>query len=82
MSDVGSGRNYFYEGLFDAEEPQDAEQRRAFARDRKAQAEQIRVLREAISHYDKALKHAWPEGAMGESFHHWNEARKLLKSTQ
>ena len=25
---------------------------------------------------------AGPEGAMGESFHHWNEARKLLKSTQ
>lgn len=48
MSYVGSGRNYFYEGLFDAEEPQDAEQRRAFARDRKAQAEQIRVLRAAL----------------------------------
>lgn len=44
--------------------------------------ERVRVLREAISHYDKALKHAWPEGAMGESFHHWNEARKLLEATQ
>lgn len=49
MKYVGNnGRNYFYEGLFGAEEQQDAEQRRAFALEREAQAERIRVLREAL----------------------------------
>jgi hypothetical protein len=32
-------------------------------------------LREAIQHYEAALKEAWPEGAKGKSFEHWNTAR-------
>lgn len=60
-----------------------ADHQRADAADTiEAQSEKIRMLRAAIIHYDVALKHAWPEGAMGESFHHWNEARKLLEKTK
>ena len=30
----------------------------------------------AIKEYEDALKAAFPEGATGEAFHHWNAARK------
>ena len=30
----------------------------------------------AIKEYEDALKAAFPEGATGEAFHHWNSARK------
>lgn len=32
----------------------------------------------AIDHYEQALKASWPEGAKGEAFTHWNEARKAM----
>jgi hypothetical protein len=32
----------------------------------------------AIDHYERALKAGWPNGAKGEVFTHWNEARKAL----
>lgn len=32
----------------------------------------------AIDHYEQALKASWTEGAKGEAFTHWNEARKAL----
>jgi hypothetical protein len=35
-------------------------------------------LREAIKHYEAALKLSWPEGAKGEVWEHWNEARRVL----
>lgn len=34
---------------------------------------------EAIAHYEAALKEAFPTGASGDVFHHWNEARKALE---
>ncbi len=37
------------------------------------------VLREAIQHYEAALKLSWPEGAMGDAFDCWNHARILLE---
>ena len=33
---------------------------------------------EAIKHYEAALKEAFPSGATGDVFHHWNEARKII----
>ena len=36
------------------------------------------TLREAVKHYEAALKARWPEGAKGESFEHWNAARAAL----
>jgi Fe-S-cluster-containing dehydrogenase component len=38
--------------------------------------------RAAIQHYEAALKAAFPEGATGEVFNHWNEARKALAQPQ
>jgi len=35
-------------------------------------------LREAIKHYEAALKLSWPEGAKGKAWEHWNEARRVL----
>ncbi len=40
-----------------------------------AQPESLRI---ALDHYEQALKASWPEGAKGEAFTHWNEARKAL----
>jgi hypothetical protein len=37
------------------------------------------VSKEAIAHYEAALKEAFPSGATGDVFHHWNEARKALE---
>ncbi len=34
----------------------------------------------AIDYYEQALKASWPEGANGEAFTHWNEARKAMLS--
>jgi len=39
-------------------------------------------LREAIQHYEAALKEAWPEGAKGKSFEHWNTARIAVQGSQ
>jgi hypothetical protein len=39
-------------------------------------------LREAIQHYEAALKEAWPEGAKGKSFEHWNSARIAIHGSQ
>jgi len=36
--------------------------------------------RAAMQHYEAALKTAFPEGATGEVFNHWNEARKALRN--
>lgn len=36
------------------------------------------MSKEAIEHYEAALKEAFPSGATGNVFHHWNEARKAL----
>ena len=35
---------------------------------------------EAIAHYEAALKEAFPSGATGDVFYHWDEARKALAS--
>lgn len=35
--------------------------------------------KEAIEHYEAALKEAFPSGATGDVFYHWNEARKALE---
>lgn len=43
--------------------------------------ERVKVLEQAIQHYEAALKARWPEGAMGESFGHWNSARAALEIT-
>ena len=39
----------------------------------------IDALREAIQHYEAALKLSWPEGAKGGAFDCWNSARAALK---
>jgi hypothetical protein len=36
------------------------------------------ALREAIKHYEAALKLSWPEGAKGKAWEHWNSARAAL----
>lgn len=36
------------------------------------------MSKEAIKHYESALKEAFPSGATGDVFFHWNEARKAL----
>ena len=36
------------------------------------------MTKNAIAHYEAALKEAFPRGATGEVFHHWNEARYLI----
>lgn len=38
------------------------------------------MTKEAIAHYEAALKEAFPSGATGDVFHHWNEARKILSN--
>ena len=40
--------------------------------------ENLEFIKEAIDHYESALKSAFPTGASGHVFHHWNEARKFL----
>lgn len=35
-------------------------------------------MKSVIEHYEAALKEAFPSGATGAVFHHWNEARKAL----
>lgn len=37
--------------------------------------ERVRVLEDAIRHYEAALTAAWPQGAMGKSYEQWNAAR-------
>jgi hypothetical protein len=44
-----------------------------------AALQRIKVLEQAVQHYEAALKARWPEGAMGESFGHWNSARAALE---
>jgi hypothetical protein len=39
-------------------------------------------LHAAIRHYEAALKEAWPEGAKGKSFEHWNSARIAIHGNQ
>ena len=38
------------------------------------------MSKEAIKHYESALKEAFPSGATGDVFFHWNEARKAPKT--
>jgi hypothetical protein len=33
----------------------------------------------AMKHYEAALLEAFPRGATGDVFHHWNEARKAQR---
>ena len=40
---------------------------------------ELERLREAVAHYDAALSLAFPEGAQGEVFAHWNAARDALR---
>ena len=40
-------------------------------------ADEIERLQRMIDHYEQALKAAFPQGATGMAFEHWNEARKL-----
>jgi len=42
-----------------------------------AMKQKIRTLEQASEFYDAALKPACPEGAKGEAFYNWNEARYL-----
>ena len=42
-----------------------------------AMKQKIRTLEQACDLYDAALKAACPEGAKGEVFYNWNEARYL-----
>lgn len=79
MSDVGNGRSYYYEGLFGAEEPHDGEQRRAFARERDAQAERVRVLRDLLTECEKTLL-MWSDVAPAVSLLY--DIRAALESTQ
>jgi hypothetical protein len=39
-------------------------------------------LHAAIRHYEAALKEAWPEGARGKSFEHWDSARIAIHGSQ
>ncbi|CAB4138781.1 hypothetical protein UFOVP344_53 [uncultured Caudovirales phage] len=63
---------------------------RAFARHRQQTTEALQAdnaklqadnakLREALMHYDAALKSSWPYGAKGDAWEHWNEARITLQ---
>ena len=40
------------------------------------------MSREAIKHYEAALKEAFPSGATGDVFFHWNEARKAIQQAE
>ena len=42
-----------------------------------AMKQKIRTLEQACDLYEAALKAALPEGAKGEVFYNWNEARYL-----
>ena len=42
-----------------------------------AMKQKIRTLEQACEFYDAALKAAYPEGAKGEVFYNWNEARRI-----
>jgi hypothetical protein len=37
---------------------------------------------EAMKHYEAALLEAFPKGASGDVFHHWNEARKAIADAE
>jgi hypothetical protein len=37
------------------------------------------LLRTVITEYEAALKTAFPEGAWGDAFDHWNDARIMMK---
>ena len=39
-------------------------------------------LHTAAAHYEAALREAFPSGATGDVFHHWNEARKLVANAR
>ena len=47
--------------------------------DRAAQQERKPELQEAIVHYEAALAEAFPKGACGKAFEHWNAARIIIK---
>ena len=42
-----------------------------------AMKQKIRTLEQACDLYEAAIKAACPEGAKGEAFWNWNEARRL-----
>lgn len=37
---------------------------------------------EIMKHYEAALKEAFPSGATGDVFFHWNEARKAIEQAE
>ena len=54
----------------------DADQMHAYAdAENAALRERVKVLEDAIQHYESALRDAWPEGAKGASWEFWNRAR-------
>lgn len=52
------------------------------AADNAALRERIKVLEDAIQHYESALRDAWPEGAKGASWEFWNKARIELAALE
>lgn len=42
--------------------------------------ENLEFIAEAIEQYELALKKAFPKGASGEVFEHWNKARMYLNN--
>jgi len=42
-----------------------------------ALAAQNNELREALKYYEKGMSISWPQGANGEAYDNWNEARKI-----
>ena len=37
---------------------------------------------DAMKHYEAALKAAFPQGAFGEAFEHWNQARLAIEQAE
>ena len=44
--------------------------------------EQVQAQAAVIELYEQALIASWPEGAMGDAFDYWNQARAATDSTQ
>lgn len=42
--------------------------------------ENLEFIATSIEHYELALKKAFPQGASGEVFEHWNKARIYLNN--
>lgn len=44
--------------------------------------ERVKVLEDAVQHYESALRDAWLEGAKGASWEFWNRARIVLAALE